>query len=228
MKFNSLIFAFLAVLAIIAYPMLTPNSQKIQLKTLSPKVYRSIVPLRADGRYEIKGGELDWKAYNFNGEADITGNGYDGIAKDANIPADFPLNAAKLTIKEFDNLKRGCYALYDLDANTVDEIFVQSGYGSGGLNYIILENKNGKWRVINGFTGGFILHVFELIGKNAQKYSYDYWRITNWHRSGNDLWQRLTAYRYGKYEEVDIQPVPFAMQQLIYEQLKNINAGCDE
>lgn len=191
----------------------------------SNKIYKSIVPLRGDGRYEIKGGELDWHAFNFNGEADITGEGVTGIATDAKIPPNFPREAAELSVKYFENLKTGCYALYDLNADGNDEIIVQSGWGSGGLQYLFLEKQKRKWKVIEGFTGGFVLTLLDLIDNSKKRYSSDYWYVTYWWSSGIDFVQVVDAYRNGQYEEVSSQNVPFAVRELDFGRL-NVNAGC--
>lgn len=189
------------------------------------KIYKSVIPLRADGRYEIKGGELDWRSYNFNSEVDISGNGIKGIATDTNLPIDFPIDAAKLSVEYFENIKLGCYALYDLDANGVDEIIVQSGFGSSGLQYVILEKQNEVWKVIDGFSGSFLLTTANLISNDKKKYSSNYWYIMHWARSGNDLVQSLQAYSNGEYKEVSAQIVPNAIRELNFEGLK-LDASC--
>lgn len=191
----------------------------------STKVYKSVIPLHADGRYEIKGGELDWKFYSFNGEIDVSGEGVDGIAGDVEFPDDFPIEAAKLTVKYFDNLKTGCYALLDLNANGIDEIIVQSGYGSSGAQYAFLEKQNGKWRVIEGFAGGFVLTSLDLMNESKKRYSGDYWYVTHWWSSGNDFVQIIDAYRNREYETVSSQSVPYAVRELDFGRI-NSNASC--
>lgn len=191
----------------------------------SNKVYKSIKPLRGDGRYEIKGGELDWKAFNFNGEVDITGRGYKGIASDAKILDDFPREAAELSVKYFNNLKTGCYALYDLNANGTEEIIIQSGYGSSGLQYLFLEKQGNKWHLIEGFTGGFVLSSLDLMINTKKQFSSNYWHVIYWWSSGNDFVQVIDAYRDGKYREVSKQNVPFALRELDFGRL-NIDASC--
>lgn len=189
-----------------------------------PKAYKSIVPLYANGR-EIKAGDLDWHFYSFNGEADISGNGVNGIASDTKIPTNFPIEAAKLAVKYFENLKTGCYALYDLNANGSDEIIVQSGRGSSGAQYLFLEKQRGKWKVIDGFTGGFILTSLDLMVGAKENYSSEYWHITHWWSSGSDFVQIIDAYKKSKYEEVSKQEVPYAVRDLDFGKL-DIDANC--
>jgi hypothetical protein len=190
-----------------------------------PKAYKSVVPLYLNGR-EIKAGDLDWHFYSFNGEADISGDGVDGIASDAKIPSNFPIEAAKLTVKYFGNLKTGCYALYDLNANGSDELIVQSGNGSSGAQYLFLEKQNGKWKVINGFAGGFILTSLDLMVSAKENYSSEYWYITHWWSSGSDFIQIIDAYKQGKYEVVSKQGVPYAVRNLDFGKL-DIDAACN-
>ncbi|CAN4276817.1 hypothetical protein MCEMSEM29_01937 [Methylophilaceae bacterium] len=198
---------------------------KNKLIIKQPKAYKSVVPLYENGR-EIEAGDLDWHFYNFNGEEDISGNGVEGIAKDAKIPSNFPLEAAKVTVSYFDYLKTGCYALYDLNANGVDEIIVQSGYGSSGSQYLFLEKQRGKWKVINGFAGGFILTSLDLRIDTKEQYSNKYWYITHWWSSGSDFVQIIDAYRDGEYKEVSSQNVPYAVRNLDFGKLNN-NASCE-
>jgi hypothetical protein len=190
----------------------------------SEKIYKSIVPLRTDGRYEIKGGEFDWQYYSFNGEIDIVGNGLDGIAKEVITPKNFPRNAAVLAVSHFNNLKTGCYALYDLNADGMDEIIVQSGHGSSGAQYAFLEKQHGKWKIIESFAGGFVLTSLNL-WSGSKKYSNDYWYVTHWWSSGNEFVQSVDAYRNGEYEVVSSQSVPFAVRELDFG-LLNSDASC--
>ncbi len=199
---------------------------KVNQVQKSNKVYKSIVPLRGDGRYEIKGGDLDWRVFNFNGEADITGSGYNGIARDARVLSDFPREAAELSVNYFNNLKTGCYALYDLNANGTDEIIIQSGYGSSGLQYLFLEKQGNKWHVIEGFTGGVVLTSLDLMNYTKKQYSSRYWYITYWGSSGKDFVQVVDAYRDGKYRKVSSQSVPYALRELDFGRL-NIDANCN-
>lgn len=198
---------------------------KNKLISKEPKVYKSVVPLYANGR-EIQAGELDWHFYSFNGEVDISGNGVEGIASDAKIPSNFPLEAAKVTVNYFRNLKTGCYALYDLNANGVDEIIVQSGFGSSGKQYLFLEKQRGKWKAIDGFAGGFILTSLDLMVGVKENYSSEYWHITHWWSSGSDFVQIIDAYKQGKYEVVSKQGVPYAVRNLDFGKL-DINANCE-
>jgi hypothetical protein len=200
---------------------------KVQTSKHSKKIYKSILPLHADGRYEIKGGELDWKPFNFNSIEDISGEGIVGVGRNVKVPDGFPIAAAKLAVNYFDNLKTGCYALYDLDANGVDEIIVQSGFGSSGYQYAFLENQRGNWKIIEGFAGPFVLTSVDLWGDNKDKFSKNYWYIVHWWSSGNDFVQIQSAYKDEEYKLVSQQSVPYAVRELDFGRL-NIDANCTD
>lgn len=178
----------------------------------SPKKFKSI----KDGDLDVISSQLDWKVFNLYSEAEINvDNEYDNhtIEKNIQFPPGLPRSAAKIAVRKLEG-KKGSYALYDIDGNNIDEIFVQIGSGSGGLNFIVLENQNGKWASILVITGQFILHRQDLT-ENSQNFNSDYYQITNWHQSGvRDTYQSLYAYKNKKYALVSTQNLPPSFRYL--------------
>ena len=78
----------------------------------------------------------------------------------------------------------GPYARIDLDGDRKDEVIVDSGqWYSGGREYVILQQRGNRWRVIGEFQGGF------TVSKHSTK---GYADIETWSRhpeTYHHLWQ---------------------------------------
>lgn len=167
--------------------------------------------------------DLKWKNFDFYSISDIAillgdkeGEILDTIDSDVKFPAEFPRAAAEVIFSKgsMNDKKQGCYALFDLNDDGLNEIFVTRGVGMNGLGGVsILEKKKNKWREIYYGSANLILHKRTWFEKRPEdsRLDHSYFYITEWHYDAHKYWQLLSAYNGHKYQLINGQGLPWAI-----------------
>ena len=89
-------------------------------------------------------------------------------------------------------------ASYDLNGDGIFEYLVFDNFsGSGGSEYAIMQQQNGKWRSIGWIQGGF------NIAPHAGKKGSSYPNIETWSRHGGEIFHAFWEFKNGSYRQVE-------------------------
>lgn len=123
----------------------------------------------------------------------------------------------KTWLKHMGNSPPSWFAEINVDKNDkTREILIASSYsGSGGRNFLLMTQKNGKWHELATIFGAPVFVKLNSTG---------YAELQTYHRDAGDMWLQSFKYQNGKYKRHAISLMPRAIvTECFYQRWLQLN-----